>query len=39
MDLVAAFAEKLDAAGVDVTETDKGLKVKLRATGPAPWMS
>jgi len=27
MDLVAAFAEKLDAAGVSVTETDKGLKV------------
>jgi UDP-N-acetylglucosamine 1-carboxyvinyltransferase len=27
MDLVAAFAEKLDAAGVSVSETDKGLKV------------
>lgn len=27
MDLVAAFAEKLDAAGVSVTETDNGLKV------------
>lgn len=27
MDLVAAFAEKLDAAGVSVTETEKGLKV------------
>ncbi|SHE85490.1 UDP-N-acetylglucosamine 1-carboxyvinyltransferase [Loktanella atrilutea] len=34
MDLVAAFAEKLDAAGVDVTETDKGLKVKLRGDRP-----
>ncbi|PWK55579.1 UDP-N-acetylglucosamine 1-carboxyvinyltransferase [Roseicyclus mahoneyensis] len=27
MELVAAFAERLDAAGVSVTETDKGLKV------------
>ncbi len=27
MDLVAAFAERLDAAGVSVTETDKGLRV------------
>ncbi|MFT4014268.1 MAG: UDP-N-acetylglucosamine 1-carboxyvinyltransferase [Paracoccus sp. (in: a-proteobacteria)] len=27
IDLVAAFCEKLDAAGVDVTETDRGLKV------------
>ncbi|MDG3043024.1 UDP-N-acetylglucosamine 1-carboxyvinyltransferase [Roseicyclus marinus] len=27
LDLVAAFAEKLEAAGVSVTETDKGLKV------------
>ena len=27
MDLVAAFAEKLDAAGVSVSETEKGLKV------------
>ncbi|MEJ6404045.1 UDP-N-acetylglucosamine 1-carboxyvinyltransferase [Yoonia sp. 2307UL14-13] len=27
MDLVGAFAEKLDAAGISVTETDKGLKV------------
>ncbi|MCF7699965.1 UDP-N-acetylglucosamine 1-carboxyvinyltransferase [Loktanella sp. M215] len=34
MDLVAAFAEKLDAAGVDVTQTDKGLKVKLRGDRP-----
>ena len=31
MDLVASFAEKLDAAGVDVTETPDGLKVKRRA--------
>jgi UDP-N-acetylglucosamine 1-carboxyvinyltransferase len=28
MSLVAAFAEKLDAAGIDVSETDKGLKVR-----------
>ena len=34
MDLVAAFAEKLDAAGVDVTQTDKGLKVKRRGDRP-----
>jgi UDP-N-acetylglucosamine 1-carboxyvinyltransferase len=27
IDLVGAFCEKLDAAGIDVTETDKGLKV------------
>jgi UDP-N-acetylglucosamine 1-carboxyvinyltransferase len=27
MDLVASFAEKLDEAGISVTETDKGLKV------------
>ncbi|MGO4853460.1 UDP-N-acetylglucosamine 1-carboxyvinyltransferase [Phaeovulum sp. W22_SRMD_FR3] len=30
MELVGAFAEKLDAAGIDVTETDKGLKVRRR---------
>jgi UDP-N-acetylglucosamine 1-carboxyvinyltransferase len=30
MDLVAAFAEKLDAAGVSVTETARGLKVARR---------
>lgn len=30
MDLVAAFAEKLDEAGIDVTETDRGLTVKRR---------
>ncbi|MDS9467537.1 UDP-N-acetylglucosamine 1-carboxyvinyltransferase [Paracoccus sp. MBLB3053] len=27
IDLVAAFCEKLDEAGIDVTETDRGLKV------------
>ncbi len=30
MELVAAFAEKLDAAGVSVEETDRGLKVTRR---------
>jgi len=30
LDLVKAFVEKLDAAGVDVTETNDGLKVKRR---------
>ena len=30
LDLVGAFAEKLDAAGVEVTETARGLKVKRR---------
>ncbi len=30
LDLVGSFVEKLDAAGVDVTETDGGLKVKRR---------
>jgi UDP-N-acetylglucosamine 1-carboxyvinyltransferase len=30
LDLVGAFVEKLDAAGIDVTETAKGLKVKRR---------
>ncbi len=30
IDLVAAFCEKLDAAGVDVTETETGLKVARR---------
>ncbi|WP_439155909.1 UDP-N-acetylglucosamine 1-carboxyvinyltransferase [Yoonia sp.] len=30
LDLVGAFVEKLDAAGVDVTETADGLKVKRR---------
>lgn len=31
MDLVGAFCEKLDEAGVDVRETDKGLAVKRRS--------
>jgi len=31
MDLVGAFAEKLDAAGVDITETEAGLQVRRRA--------
>ncbi|MEY8800025.1 UDP-N-acetylglucosamine 1-carboxyvinyltransferase [Leisingera sp. XS_AS12] len=30
IDLVGAFCEKLDAAGIQVTETDKGLKVSRR---------
>lgn len=30
IDLVGAFCEKLDAAGIEVTETDKGLKVARR---------
>ena len=30
IDLVAAFCEKLDAAGIDVTETELGLKVARR---------
>lgn len=30
LDLVGSFVEKLDAAGVDVTETEDGLKVKRR---------
>ncbi|MEQ6249906.1 UDP-N-acetylglucosamine 1-carboxyvinyltransferase [Sulfitobacter sp. HNIBRBA3233] len=30
IDLVGAFCEKLDAAGIDVTETEKGLKVRRR---------
>ncbi len=34
LSLVAAFAERLDAAGVDVFETDKGLKVRLRGDRP-----
>ena len=34
LELVAAFAERLDAAGVDVFETDKGLKVRLRGDRP-----
>ena len=31
LDLVGSFVEKLDAAGIDVTETPGGLKVKRRA--------
>jgi len=31
LDLVGAFAEKLDEAGIEVTETDKGLKVRRRS--------
>jgi len=34
MHLVESFAEKLDAAGIDVTETDKGLKVRRRGDRP-----
>jgi len=34
MELVAAFAERLDAAGIDVTETDAGLKVARRNGRP-----
>jgi UDP-N-acetylglucosamine 1-carboxyvinyltransferase len=30
LDLVGAFCEKLDLAGIEVTETEKGLKVKRR---------
>ncbi|KEJ89676.1 UDP-N-acetylglucosamine 1-carboxyvinyltransferase [Sulfitobacter donghicola] len=30
IDLIGAFCEKLDLAGIDVTETEKGLKVKRR---------
>jgi UDP-N-acetylglucosamine 1-carboxyvinyltransferase len=34
LDLVGAFAEKLDAAGVEVTETERGLKVRRRGDRP-----
>ena len=34
LELVASFAEKLDAAGIDVTETPEGLNVKLRGDRP-----
>ena len=34
MALVEAFAERLDAAGIDVTETAAGLSVKLRGDRP-----
>jgi len=30
IELVGAFCEKLDAAGIEVTQTDRGLKVKRR---------
>ncbi len=33
MDLVAAAAEKLDAAGVDITPTDRGLRVARNGNG------
>ena len=45
INLIGAFCEKLDAAGIEVTETEKGLKVKRRSdhvkavdvtTGPFP---
>ena len=32
LNLVEAFCEKLDAAGIDVTETDNGLSVKRRSS-------
>ncbi len=35
MELVSAFAEKLDAAGVSVEQTDKGLKVKRKNGRPS----
>jgi UDP-N-acetylglucosamine 1-carboxyvinyltransferase len=31
LDLVGAFCEKLDAAGIEVTQTDRGLKVRRRS--------
>ena len=34
IELVGAFCEKLDAAGIDVTETEAGLRVKLRGDRP-----
>ncbi|MGR3464069.1 UDP-N-acetylglucosamine 1-carboxyvinyltransferase [Limimaricola sp.] len=34
LELVGAFVEKLDAAGIDVSETEAGLKVKLRGDRP-----
>ena len=34
LELVGAFVEKLDMAGIDVTETEAGLKVKLRGDRP-----
>ena len=34
IDLVGAFAEKLDAAGVEVTETERGIRVRRRGDRP-----
>ncbi|MGR3630798.1 MAG: UDP-N-acetylglucosamine 1-carboxyvinyltransferase [Limimaricola soesokkakensis] len=34
LELIGAFVEKLDMAGIDVTETEDGLKVKLRGDRP-----
>ncbi|GAD54466.1 UDP-N-acetylglucosamine 1-carboxyvinyltransferase [Limimaricola cinnabarinus] len=34
LELIGAFVEKLDAAGIEVTETETGLKVKLRGDRP-----
>ncbi|MGR3593846.1 UDP-N-acetylglucosamine 1-carboxyvinyltransferase [Limimaricola soesokkakensis] len=34
LELIGAFVEKLDMAGIDVTETEAGLKVKLRGDRP-----
>ncbi|WP_282025390.1 UDP-N-acetylglucosamine 1-carboxyvinyltransferase [Limimaricola cinnabarinus] len=34
LELIGAFVEKLDAAGIDVTETEAGLKVRLRGDRP-----
>ena len=34
LDLIGSFVEKLDEAGVDVTETEGGLKVRLRGDRP-----
>ncbi|WP_341211375.1 UDP-N-acetylglucosamine 1-carboxyvinyltransferase [uncultured Limimaricola sp.] len=34
LELIGAFVEKLDAAGIDVSETEAGLKVKLRGDRP-----
>ena len=35
LDLVGAFAEKLDAAGLSIDETDSGLEVSLRGDRPS----
>ncbi len=39
IDLLSAFCEKLDAAGVDVDETQRGLKVSRRTAACRPWTS